>query len=117
MNEITDILWGGITYDEVVQGGPICVESSSKTQRVIESIIACGIAVYILHKVWPRISADISSSGHKQSPHVYSQNFTARALLCIFGIIFGIEVGFKLATRSLIWLFFPCHFVSMTILV
>lgn len=116
------MLWGGITYDEVVQGGPICVASSPMVQRVCESIFGIGLSLFILGKSWPRVWADVKSSSCKisatdRSDTIFSQQSVARVLLLVFTLVFGIEVGFKLASRSLIWLMFPCHIATMAILV
>ena len=35
-----------------------------------------------------------------------------RSLLGLFGVVFGMQIGFKLSSRQLIWLLNPCHMLS-----
>jgi len=48
---------------------------------------------------------------HSIEAHVLDRT-GKKSLLGLFGLVFGMEIGFKLATRQLIWLLNPCHMLS-----
>jgi len=92
-------------------GGPECLEFISPSQKLIETLFYVIVAVFAICYAWPRLNV---SHCNKVSVHGSVIDCAGRRMmLLIMCITFGVEIGFKLATRQLIWILNPCHLVTM----
>ncbi|KAA3678978.1 uncharacterized protein DEA37_0010176 [Paragonimus westermani] len=88
-------------------GGTDCVNYASSSQRLYETIIVFGVFSYLARWAWPKISLSFVPSPDNK-PGGYKQ-----ILLILHCIVFGMELGFKCASSSLIWTLNPCHVLTV----
>ncbi|KAH8384542.1 hypothetical protein KR093_000208 [Drosophila rubida] len=97
---------GGITDEIPRTTGPECINYMTDRRRWTESAILSALFIYIMHSSWKRLAPIRLPPPHEiQKPHSPMRLF----LLISMSIIFGIEMGFKLAGRSMIFALNPCH--------
>jgi hypothetical protein len=105
--EMFEWAYSGVDFSLYGNGGPDCMSYLSKVQLVLES--ACVIAfslVFELYYPWTR-----SVSNYRPNLEL-RERFGRKLLLAGLCLIWGIEIGYKLSTRQLIFLFNPCHVVT-----
>lgn len=97
---------GGITDEIPRTTGPECINYMTDRRRWIETVLLSALFIYIMHSSWKRLAPIRLPPPHElQKPHS-----PMRLLLLIsMSIIFGIEMGFKLSGRSMIFALNPCH--------
>ena len=95
-------------------GGLECRDHVSFNRRVLETMVGMGVPLlfYSLHMKTSN-SLQKRQKSSTSAPHETRYSFLRLILLISLSFVFGIEVGFKLATKQLIWLFNPCHVTSM----
>lgn len=97
---------GGVT-DEVPRTiGPECENYLTNRRRVIESILFCILFVCVIKWAYKRLEP-IQTPDAKETDQRFSP--MRIALMLIMTMTFGIEMGFKLANRSVIFVLNPCH--------
>lgn len=92
-------------------GGPECMSYLDPTTLTTEALCATVMAGFFLWWAWraPRgLVLPLESS------YMPRESATRRGLLLAHVLVFGAECGFKLATKTLIWLVNPCHVITMT---
>jgi len=100
--------YAGVNNTLAGNGGPECIAIIPALQRALETILFTMIGVLEIYVAYPhtRLQATpvVPSTMHR----------TGRRLLIAFMCLtFGIELGFKFATRQMIWILNPCHIVTM----
>ncbi|GFN85946.1 transmembrane protein 164 [Plakobranchus ocellatus] len=122
-----DWTYKGVDHSFPGNGGPECRDFLSLSQRYWESLAASLVAILALVLAYPRLRlpprtrpCDPSSckSGTKTSATVAEvatvyEPVGKRILLLLMCLTFGIELGFKFATRQMIWIGNPCHLATM----
>jgi hypothetical protein len=98
----------GVDHNLPGNGGKECVDFIPLWQRVAESGLACIFAACCIKYAYKRITLP-----DKIPPLENRDMCGKRILLVSMCLTFGIELGFKLATRQFIWIFNPCHVTSM----
>jgi len=93
-------------------GGPECLEFISPSQKLIETVFFVTVAVFAICYAWPRLNVSECKSVSVHSSAAVD-GVGRRVMLLVMCITFGVEIGFKLATRQLIWILNPCHLVTM----
>lgn len=95
-------------------GGPECAAFLSPQQRIFEtliivvfSILEVVVAIKKLHV--PKEVRDVGKDGRRSKEDSWGKNL----LLVALCMTFGVEVGFKFATKTVIYLLNPCHVVTM----
>jgi len=109
MSNNSNVGWlsGGVPFHIPGNGGPDCVQFLSTQQKVVETMVFTMLSVMLF--IWSYMSLiplDIVD------PHVLPSRTGKRSLLGLFGVVFGMQIGFKLSSRQLIWLLNPCHMLS-----
>lgn len=102
-----DVAYGGVDHNLPGNGGRQCVDFLSLEQRVYETIIMELLAFVILFKALPKVSLP-----EKVPPSRNGTGTGRTLLLLVLAFTFGLEVGFKLATKSIIYLLNPCHILT-----
>ncbi|XP_064615335.1 transmembrane protein 164-like [Liolophura sinensis] len=99
--------YDGVDYSLPGNGGEECVNFLDLRQRVWESAFASCFAFIVM--IWGYTKV--------QLPQVKTENYvepiSKRILLVLMCLTFGTELGFKFATRQMIWILNPCHLVTM----
>ncbi|KAM8711984.1 hypothetical protein ACLKA7_012492 [Drosophila subpalustris] len=97
---------GGITAEIPRTTGPECINYMTDRRRWTETALLSVLFIYIMHSSWKRLAPIRLPPPHEiQKSHSPMRLF----LLISMSLIFGIEMGFKLAGRSMIFALNPCH--------
>lgn len=115
MSRYSDWLYGGVDPSLAGNGGPECAAFLPGTQRLVESLVLLlisageiGLSLYrIIHKKQQHGEGELPASTGRVD------NLGKKLLLVALCLTFGVEVGFKFATRTVIYLLNPCHVVTM----
>ena len=103
-----DWAYVGVDFELPGNGGQDCVNFLSPTQRLVESGLASLLAIFIIVKAYPRLTLPAARRRNLTEGEASGK----RLLLVLMCLTFGCEVGFKFATRQMIWIFNPCHIAT-----
>ncbi|XP_070991215.1 transmembrane protein 164-like isoform X2 [Oncorhynchus clarkii lewisi] len=111
---ILDWLYGGVDPKFEGNGGPECAAFIAPQQRIGESFVMVLISivevVVALRKI--NISKELKEIA-KYGPSIKEDSLGKNLLLVALCMTFGVEVGFKFAKKTVIYLLNPCHVVTM----
>eukprot|EP00062_Callorhinchus_milii_P026178 gi/632987989/ref/XP_007882860.1/ PREDICTED: transmembrane protein 164-like isoform X1 [Callorhinchus milii] len=113
--DLLDWAYGGVDPTIAGNGGEECASFLPGAQRLAESVVMVSLSalevVIACRKIQP---------GLRDEPLFRAPSFPERQdslgrnlLLVAVCLTFGAEIGFKCATRSLIYLLNPCHLVTL----
>ncbi|XP_050389354.1 transmembrane protein 164 [Patella vulgata] len=105
-----DFVLAGVDFNLPGNGGKECSEFLSLTQRLIESGLSCLFAVYLFWCTYSKLKLPPLREDALNREMDY---WGKRVMLLCMCLTFGIELGFKFATRQMIWIFNPCHVASI----
>lgn len=87
--------------------GPECAYFLSAQRKIIETIIVTGFCVYVLTKTYPKLNVPADTNYSK------SDRGGKRLLVILLALLWGMEIGFKFASRTVIYLLNPCHVTTL----
>ena len=104
---ITDVLYGGVDFSLPGNGGRECADYLTSEQRIVETAVYELFTVFVFWKMLDKVSIPRELPAYREGSGVGK-----RLLLVLLCLIFGIEIGFKFATKQVIFLLNPCHVVT-----
>ena len=108
VNYITDVLYGGVDFALPGNGGKECAEYLSPKQRVVETVVYELFTIFVFWKMLGKVSIPKELPAYREGSGVGK-----RLLMVVHCLIFGIEIGFKFATKQVIFLLNPCHVLTV----
>ena len=103
--QLGNVMYGGIRADIPGHGGAKCVAYLSRSLMVadttIASIMMITVLIYALKTyTLPRAIKDDGNP------------LTKRVLLVLIAVLFGIELGYKICSRQMLYIMNPCHVIT-----
>lgn len=104
---VTDVLYGGVDFTLPGNGGKECTEFLPLGQRVVETVVYELFTILVFWKMLGKVSVPEDLPAYREGSGVGK-----RLLLVVHCLVFGIEIGFKFATKQVIFLLNPCHVIT-----
>ncbi|VDO04961.1 unnamed protein product [Rodentolepis nana] len=98
------VFYEGVRWDIPSEGGSACLSYLSMSQRFFETLFFTIVYGSLLLWCIPRLKLPFDKK-HSSSNHL-------NWLKLFYCLIFGVEIGYKLTARSLIFIFNPCHAIT-----
>lgn len=104
----------GVDHSIPGNGGPDCVNYSSYRRRILESSFALTFAFGEIYYSWRKLRYPVSDYIPRDPNHRYDHiTYFRRCLIAFLCLVFGIEIGFKFSSQTLIYILNPCHMVTI----
>ncbi|KAB5548627.1 hypothetical protein PHYPO_G00057770 [Pangasianodon hypophthalmus] len=114
MYSLLDWMYGGVDPRFEGNGGPECAAFLPPRQRACESLVFVLLSVAEVIVSARHISVSRAHREAVRDTRRHKEDSLGKnLLLAALCITFGVEVGFKFATRTVIYLLNPCHVVTM----
>uniref|UniRef100_A0A3B4ZWG8 Transmembrane protein 164 n=1 Tax=Stegastes partitus TaxID=144197 RepID=A0A3B4ZWG8_9TELE len=111
---LLDWIYGGVDPKFEGNGGPECAAFIAPQQRISESLVIVLISLLEIGVALKKInlSKELRVVG-KDCIRAKEDSLGKNLLLVALCMTFGVEVGFKFATKTVIYLLNPCHVMTM----
>lgn len=111
MDLILDWSYGGIDWSIDGNGGPECRDHVTTFRRALETCLGVGLPL-ALYLAFRRRKGEGHTNNNNTPTKYHHYSLLRLGLLVSLAFVFGIEVGYKFASKQLIWLLNPCHVTS-----
>nr|CAH0113429.1 unnamed protein product [Daphnia galeata] len=102
-----NVFYSGIDFKLLGNGGRDCANFLSNWRRVLETIFAVAFSCLLIYLGYQRLTVP------QKITIIRKDRGGKRLLLVVLCLVFGVEIGFKFANRSLIFLLNPCHVTTI----
>jgi len=102
-------MYSGVDNSLAGNGGAKCAAFIPSYQKMAETLLMVSIGVFEMYITYPHLTVLPMPGSYSQR----SNRTSKRVLLVVLCVTFGIELGFKFATRQMIWILNPCHIVTV----
>lgn len=102
---LSDVLYGGIRPDVPGHGGEECAAYLSKRTMLFETFLSTSMMVTV----------GVFGAYTYTMPKFFLPEKHAnakRVLLVVMCLIFGVEIGYKICSRQVLYLLNPCHVIT-----
>ena len=106
LEQLGDVLYGGIKPDIPGHGGEECAAYLSKKTMIFETMLSTFMMVVV------GCFAIITYSMPKAFP-MRDDFIMKKVLLVLLCLVFGIEIGYKICSRQVLYLLNPCHVITI----
>ncbi|XP_060682882.1 transmembrane protein 164-like isoform X1 [Hemiscyllium ocellatum] len=112
--ELDNILYGGVDPSISGNGGEECAAFLSVSQRTLETILMITVSLLQIVLAYRKIRGGVQENWTLRAASQECEATLGRNLLQVaLCLTFGLELGFKCATKTLIYLLNPCHVVTV----
>lgn len=102
-SEMLEWTYDGVNSSIPRNSGPECANYMSPKRRIIETFCVSIFIIFCLSWGYKRIKLP------KPMPYVNQDRVGKRVLLIVMSLVLGMEIGFKLTSRTFIYFMNPCH--------
>lgn len=105
MRNMMEWAYSGVNLSVPRNAGPECAEYLSPQRRWVESVIILSASVAALVWSWGRLQVP-------EAVYVRRDRGGRRLLLVLMSLIWGMEIGYKFSSSTVIYLLNPCHITT-----
>lgn len=106
LKSIGNVLYGGIRPEIPGHGGEECANYLTPNQMIGETLLSTTIMVVVGALAWRALTMPKAFPRHEDL-------VSRRVLLASLCLLFGVEIGFKVCNRCLLYLLNPCHVITV----
>jgi len=104
--QLADVMYGGINPDIPGHGGEECANFLPRRTMVLDTLLSTSMMIVVGIFGWKTYT--MPKSFPKPDSFVGK-----RLLLTMLCLVFGVEIGYKICSRELLYLLNPCHVITM----
>lgn len=105
MEAVGDVLYGGIRPDIPGHGGEVCAGFLTPKWMVFETLLSTMMMITVGVIGWYTYTMPTTFPKERQST-------AKQCLLVLLCLVFGIEVGYKICSKQVLYLLNPCHVLT-----
>lgn len=113
IHSLLDWIYGGVDPKFEGNGGSECAAFITRQQRFNESMVIVLLSIAEVVLALKKIDFSKEHKEIKYGRNNKEDSLGKNLLLVALCMTFGVEVGFKFATKTVIYLLNPCHVVTM----
>jgi len=105
-------MYAGVDHSIPGNGGPECVNFLPGWQRVVETVLAVSMAAYEIKWAYPKLTYPTPPPTDCPS-RLPTFERLRRWLVAFLCFVFGVEMGYKFASKTSLYVLNPCHVATI----